>query len=139
MSTLDFPEWLNDELQQRGWTQADLARKSGLTTAGISRILSGQRDPGPEALIAIAEALKLPPEHVFRKAGLLPEEGTPRQIAQQVAGYKLSELTPTQLDEVIQFIEFIQNRDDRPDRRTSYKLTREGTTPPEDVKAKDRT
>lgn len=105
----------------------------------ISHLINGTRLPGPDALIAIAEALKLPPEFVFRKAGLLPEEGTPRQVAQQVASYKFSELSETQMDEVLKFIEYVQSRDERPDRRTSYKKSREGSPPPETLKDKDRT
>lgn len=38
----------------------------------ISRLLRGERNPNPETLTAIARALRLPPETVFRAAGLLP-------------------------------------------------------------------
>jgi transcriptional regulator with XRE-family HTH domain len=72
MTGIDFPEWLQNELDRRSMSQADLARLSGLTTAGISRIMTGQRKAGPEACASIARALDLPPETVFRAAGLLP-------------------------------------------------------------------
>jgi transcriptional regulator with XRE-family HTH domain len=67
-----FSEWLLRELDERGWNQADLARASCLTTAAISRLMNGSRGIGPDACNAIANAFKLPPEIVFRKAGLLP-------------------------------------------------------------------
>ena len=51
---------------------ADLSRKSGLSDGHISYILSRKRKPGPEALNAIAKALGLPSDMVFRRAGLLP-------------------------------------------------------------------
>ena len=76
MSTnTDFSGWLKERLVRRNMTQADLARESGLTTAGISRIMSGSRGPGPDACRAIAKALDLSEEKVFRRAGLLsPKE-----------------------------------------------------------------
>lgn len=72
MSTTDFIEWLMKELNSRDWSQADLARQSGLTTAAISRILTGERNAGSDACQAIAHALGYPPETVYRAAGLLP-------------------------------------------------------------------
>ena len=53
-------------------SQADLARACKVTTAQISRIVSGDRGGGKKTLIAIAQAFHLPPELVFEKAGLLP-------------------------------------------------------------------
>lgn len=53
-------------------SQSDLARASNITTAQISRIISGQRNPGKDALVSIAHALKLPPDMVFERAGVLP-------------------------------------------------------------------
>ena len=75
MSTdTNFSGWLQEELKKRGMSQADLSRKSGLSTAAVSRIMGGSRGVGAEACTAIARALKLPPETVFRQAGLLPWE-----------------------------------------------------------------
>ena len=53
---------------------AGLARKAGIDKGIISRTLNRERKPAPESLEAIARALKLPPEAVFRAAGLLPSE-----------------------------------------------------------------
>jgi transcriptional regulator with XRE-family HTH domain len=73
MSTNDeFANWLLEELGRRGWDQSELARQSRVTTAQISRIFSGERRAGPAACRAIARAMHLPPEEVFRRAGLLP-------------------------------------------------------------------
>ena len=52
-----FGEWLNEELQQRKWIQADLARETGLPDATISRILSGERGVGKKSIACIARAL----------------------------------------------------------------------------------
>jgi transcriptional regulator with XRE-family HTH domain len=68
----NFSNWLESELNQRNMTPAELARASGKAAAVISRVLNGERSAAPDTLEAIARALKLPPETVFRAAGLLP-------------------------------------------------------------------
>lgn len=66
-----FNDWLLSQLKERDWSQADLARYSGLTRGGVSNYING-RIPDESALRKIAKALKLSPEEVFRRAGLLP-------------------------------------------------------------------
>lgn len=68
---MKFNDWLLDKLQKIDWSQADLARASGLTTASISKYVGG-RIPDESALKKIAKAFNLPPETVFRAAGILP-------------------------------------------------------------------
>ena len=68
-----FADWLNEALKKQGMTQAELARRSGLTRQAISSYLSGKREtPEPEALISLARALKVAPDTLYRAAGLLP-------------------------------------------------------------------
>ena len=74
MTILAFRQWLEDELKRRGWSQADLARASGLNSGYLSRILNMERQVGPQTCRNIARAMGLPPETVFRRAGLLPPE-----------------------------------------------------------------
>ena len=45
---MEFTEWLQNELNERGWNQADLAKTIGSPNATISRIMSGSRNIGPE-------------------------------------------------------------------------------------------
>lgn len=126
----NFSDWLLAQLTIKKWKQADLARASHLDSAVISNLISGKRGPGEMTCTAIADALGLPTETVFRAAGLLsplPE----RRLAEEIATYKMSELTDKQLDEVLQYIEFIQ---DRQERQPVLIKNREGTTPPEVVK-----
>jgi transcriptional regulator with XRE-family HTH domain len=68
----DFVAWLREELNSRDWSTVDLSKRTGISQAHISRIFSGNRKAGPDALRAIAKALGLPPDFLFRRAGLLP-------------------------------------------------------------------
>jgi transcriptional regulator with XRE-family HTH domain len=69
-----FASWLKGKLEERGMTQADLKRASGITSAQISRLMSGERGMGEKSVLAIARALNLPPDVVFQAAGFLPKE-----------------------------------------------------------------
>lgn len=64
--------WLTEELENRGWSIRELARRASTSHTTISQVLSLQREPTWEFCAQIAGALEIPPETVFRKAGLLP-------------------------------------------------------------------
>lgn len=70
----EFARWLQDQINDRNWIPADLAKRAGMQGGSLSHILNGTRKVGPDSAIILARALSLPPETVFRKAGLLPEE-----------------------------------------------------------------
>ena len=67
-----FAEWLQSEIDKRGWSQSDCARAADLNRAVINKLLNGKCRPQPATLIAIARAFKIPPETAYRAAGLLP-------------------------------------------------------------------
>ena len=69
---LRFSEWLQLELDRRGWSQSDCARSANLNRAVINKLLNGKSRPQPSTLAAIARAFKIPIETVYRAAGLLP-------------------------------------------------------------------
>ena len=67
-----FSEWLQEEMDKRGWSQSDLARSAELNRAVINKLLNGKSHPQPSTLEAISRALKIPIETIYRVAGLLP-------------------------------------------------------------------
>lgn len=69
-----FGSWVLQEIDQRGWSQSELARRAHASRGSISNIVTGKRDPGPEMCGALARAFNYPPEFVFIKAGLLPSK-----------------------------------------------------------------
>lgn len=76
-NTIELADWLNAEMARQGLTLSDVATRGNISVATISRVLSTERNPGPDTCTAIATALGYPPEFVFRKAGLLPEKTSP--------------------------------------------------------------
>lgn len=69
---MEFTEFIHSEMEKRGWSQADLARQTGMTTGGVSMLLNQTRRPGPDTLLVLARVFQIPPEIIFRSAGLLP-------------------------------------------------------------------
>ena len=60
---------LTHERLRRGWSQAELARRSGMNATTISLIESGRFRPYPAQVGKLARALGLPPEKAGQLAG----------------------------------------------------------------------
>jgi transcriptional regulator with XRE-family HTH domain len=69
---LRFSNWLQSEMDKRGWSQSDCARSADLNRAVINKLLNGKSRPQPSTLAAIARAFRIPIETAYRAAGLLP-------------------------------------------------------------------
>lgn len=78
-------EWLKNELKTRQWKQADLVRESNLDSAVISNIINNKRNAGETTARAIAHALRLPPDLVFEKLGILPAKAQLSPIKRKLA------------------------------------------------------
>jgi transcriptional regulator with XRE-family HTH domain len=88
--TYAFSEWLQGEMNARGWSQSELARVAGVTRSAINGIVTGTRGPGKDLCMGIAHAFKIPPEDVFRVAGLLPPARSSQRVDRLM--YQIEEL-----------------------------------------------
>lgn len=79
-----FIEWLEDELQERSWNGSELSRRSGMSQASVSMVLSGRRQAGNEFCDGVAKAFKMPPETVYRIAGLLPVKPNADEVVLEI-------------------------------------------------------
>ena len=77
-------DWLNERLNEKGWSQRQLARRAGISSATISEVMSDKRRPTWEFCHAIASALGVPPGVVFREAGLMTSPALDDATARQV-------------------------------------------------------
>lgn len=93
----NFGSWLVETLEVREITQSDLARMSGLSRGTISNIISGSRGRGPDSLRAIAKALRLPPEQIYRAAGILPQVPDVDEETEKIV-YEAQDLTNQEAD-----------------------------------------
>jgi transcriptional regulator with XRE-family HTH domain len=99
----DFVIWLTEEMNERGWSNSELARRAEIVPSTISSVISGRNQPGLELCIGVARAFNYPPERVLRQAGLLPDQG-----GNQVIYNKLIEvaknLEQTELENSYQYL-----------------------------------
>lgn len=99
-------DWIFDELNQRGWTPAELAKRAGVNTGTLSRVLTGDRNAGPDLCRAIAKALGEPPEKVFRIAGLLPALATTEDTALQELMELARNMSPEDRTELLNYARY---------------------------------
>lgn len=117
----DFGTWLTTQLETKGLSQADLSKKSGMSPAQISRLVNGVRGVGEDSILAIANALNIPPETVFRAAGLLPPVPDCDSRAVDLA-YQIAQLDPDDQQIIDTLIStMIQRREKREEPTRSHK------------------
>jgi len=109
-----FVDWLKLEMKKQNLSQAELARRSGVTRSSINGVLTQSRGIGVDLLQDIAKGLKVPIETVYRKVGLLPEK--PHDETIERIDYLISTLRPDQQNQVMNFVRFLT--EDRGDYET---------------------
>lgn len=67
----NFSVWLSQMLERRGWSQAELARRTGVSTATVSRLLSKTRHPSAIMCDRFGETLDIPYVTVYVNAGYM--------------------------------------------------------------------
>lgn len=75
-----FGAWLDRELQARGWSQSEAARRGEMSSQMVNALVNGQANPGLDSCQGIARAFKIPLEDVFRFAGILPAQSKDRPV-----------------------------------------------------------
>lgn len=103
---IEFAEWLEQQLKERNWDQAELVRRTQIDSGQVSRILNHERNASPGVCIAIAAALNLSREEVFVARGWLRKN--PNRISHpdpdpRIADFagRLQGWSPTLLDQVM--------------------------------------
>ena len=66
-----LPAFLNEELKKRGWSQNELARRSGLSHTSIIQVMTGKRGAGIKFIQGVSHALNVPVEQLLRVAGII--------------------------------------------------------------------
>ena len=72
---MDFSVWLNQELEVRGWSRSEAARRGGVSASMFDKVINGQAKPGINFCRGVAKAFNLPVIEVFRQAGIENPDG----------------------------------------------------------------
>ncbi len=118
---MGFSNWLIAELNARNWSQSELSRQADLTRAAISNYVSGQ-NPNADAMRKIAKAFKLPPEIVFRAAGILPP-AVDDPWAEEMA-HKINQLTGSRREMAERLLNTLLDEQDKQEIQKSAPKTR---------------
>lgn len=113
-----FSDWLDAQLEERNWTRAELARRSGIHQSTLSMIYNGLRNVGTDSADAIANAFHLPASVVYIAAGLLPESENIDEYEEQVI-HLLHQLPPEDREEILELIKFKITRTENLSTKTS--------------------
>lgn len=102
-----FGGWLRKILEEKGWSQSDLARAARRSRAAISDAMSGKRGVGPALATSIASALKIPREEAYRAAGLLPPTITKSELIERIIT-EIDDLPVEDKEQVLEYIDMMR-------------------------------
>lgn len=101
----DFSSWIKENMDERGWSQADLVRASGLSKQAISYYMNKSRYPSIEAVIAICKAFTLPLTAGLVALGVLEPPKDKDKLAEEAENL-FEDLDPDDKTEVLSFMRY---------------------------------
>lgn len=104
--TMDIPfaDWLLEQMRTRKLSQSEFARRASLTRQAISYYTTGKsKQPDEFALRKIAAALQIPPEEVYRAAGIPLSQSVQNPIVNQIT-YLTSHLPESEQQDILEFV-----------------------------------
>ena len=119
----NFTDWLDNELDSRSWSRAELARRAGVTESSLSLIYSGAREPGTKVCDGIAKAFRIPPDNVYRIAGLLPSQPSTNQDVKELE-HIYHELTEDNQEDLLDYARSRLHKQERGDKKKNGKPER---------------
>lgn len=103
-------EWIISEREKQGLSQAELARKAGLTRQTINDYESHRRaNPDTKVLVKISKALGYPPEHLQRIVGILPPDKSTSDEIKQII-HEVEDLSKEEQQEFLSYIRWRNNQ-----------------------------
>jgi transcriptional regulator with XRE-family HTH domain len=97
----EFVDWLNIEMEKRGWSIRQTARAANLSHTVIAVALSGDK-PTFNTCAGLADAFNVSPNFVFQLAGLIEEQN--KDELTEEAEFLMSQLSPYQRQLAVKFI-----------------------------------
>lgn len=110
VSMSELSEWIVEQVNERGWTQNELARRAKVSSGHLSLVVTEKQQPGWEFCAKIAKALNKPPECVLRKAGLLITPTSEDEVTVEELRSIVHRLTPDQQQELLWYAAALYDR-----------------------------
>jgi transcriptional regulator with XRE-family HTH domain len=108
VNMVNFAQWLKAKMKQKKINQAELSRRSGLSSSQISKIVNMQSPPGKKALESIAVGLGVPLQEVLAEIGMIKiPDHTPTL---NEVNEKVALLPEDQQQQVLDYVEYLLER-----------------------------
>ena len=112
----DLASWLDNELEERGWSIREMARRAGVSHTAIASALNRKGRPSAELCVAIADVLGVSAIEVVQRAGILPPD-PPETTAWRRLNAMWARLSDEDQERVLEIVEtWVQKRGQRPRR-----------------------
>lgn len=108
MSRLEFAEWLNNQMLERGLTTAELSKLGNMDQSTVWRISKGERSVGLDSVVGIAKGLRLSPIEVFTIAIGYKQET--RTEAHERLLYQYDLLSEADKTHLMNYIDFLLSK-----------------------------
>lgn len=110
----EFAERIRVRMNQRNWSQSDLARAAGLKRDAISTYLSAKRWPSPASLKAMADALKTTSEDLIPAVSYAAPLVPALEISQEGDGMNLKINQRVSMEKAIRILAILKEPDAAP-------------------------
>ncbi len=100
MTTPTFVEWLQKRMMEQRMSQAELARRSGISQGHISLIIAGDRQPTYETMRTIALGMRLDPKVMFAELGVIEDDNN-KDAGVEMLASRLMAMSPAQRELVL--------------------------------------
>jgi len=109
---IDFPGWLQEQMDARGWGQADLANRAGINRQVVWGWLNRRKKPTEEYLVKIANAFEIPPQEILRVAGVLPIEANHDPLTEAIL-HLIHDLDTDTKNDILEYAKYLKGRNKR--------------------------
>jgi transcriptional regulator with XRE-family HTH domain len=107
-----FSDWLAEQMRVRGWGNADLAKAAKINRQVVWGWLNRNKQPSEEMLQAVAKALAMDVQEVYRAAGILPPAADTDQWVERIA-HTVNQLPENEKELVHRYAEMLRNMIDQ--------------------------
>lgn len=105
----DFIKYVEQKMNERRWSQADLAREANMTTSMVSNLLNGKRKVGIGTANSLSKAFRVPATEVLAVSGLIPKVPQVTAREEQLL-FMFRRMTEDQQDDVIKYSDFLLSK-----------------------------
>ena len=96
----EFPVWFSEQLQERGWSRREMARRLGVSHSSIAYLAKGEMKPSVEMCKKIANAFLIPNQEVMARVGML-DPIPPETASRREADFLFSKLSDEEQEIVL--------------------------------------